>query len=416
MLNLIPVRQRVASEKVDNVAGTVRAGLKALPLSARIRPGMTVAVGVGSRGISSIREVVKTTIEELLTAGAKPFLVPAMGSHGGGAAEGQKEVLEGYGLGEADLGIPIRSSLETIQLGTTTAGMPVYFDAHAAQADAILIVNRIKPHTSFRARHESGLFKILAVGLGKRRGAETIHGWGIEEAIPAAAHVILEKMPVAAAIGIVENGHHEPAHIAVLPAERIADEEPPLLETAMSYLPRIPIGPIDLLIIQEIGKNISGTGMDLNVVGMWRRNGGPIEPPIRRLAVLDLTDESHGNANGIGFADLTTEQLRAKIDWEATYTNCLTALTYSGARLPITLPSDRAVIEAGLLALDPVSARVVYIRNTLDLETFWVSPALLAGVEAHPNLTAIGDAQPVLFDEDGVLCLPTLHAKPATNI
>jgi hypothetical protein len=403
MLSLIPVRQRVATEKVEDVAGAVRAGLKALPLSARVRAGMPVAVGVGSRGISSIREVVKTTVEELLALGAKPFLIPAMGSHGGGTAEGQRAVLEGYGLGAADLGVPIRSSLDTVIIGETATGMPVYFDANAAQADAILIINRIKPHTSFRARHESGLFKIMAVGLGKRRGAETIHGWGIEEAIPAAAQVILEKMPIVAAIGIVENGHHQPAHIAVLPAERIAAEEPPLLETAKSYLPRIPIGPIDLLIIQEIGKDISGTGMDLNVVGMWRRNGGPIDPPIRRLAVLDLTDESHGNANGIGFADLTTERLRAKIDWEATYTNCLTALTYSGARLPITLASDRAVIEAGLLALDPASARIVYIRNTLDLESFWVSPALRAEVEAHSLLTILGEAQPLCFDENGIL-------------
>lgn len=411
MLELIPIRQRVASEKVDDVAGTVRAGLNALPLSARIRPGMSVAVGVGSRGISSIRAVVKTTVEALLALGAKPFLVPAMGSHGGGTAEGQQAVLESYGLGESDLGVPVRSSLETVVIGETADGMPVHFDANAAGADAILITNRIKPHTSFRAPYESGIFKIMAVGLGKRRGAETIHGWGIEEAIPAAAHVILEKMPVVAAIGIVENGHHQPAHIAVLPAERIAAEEPPLLETAKAYLPRIPIGPIDLLIIQEIGKNISGTGMDLNVVGMWRRNGGPIDPPIRRLAVLDLTDESHGNANGIGFADLTTERLRAKIDWEATYTNCLTALTYSGARLPITLPSDRAVIEAGLLALDPATARVVYIRNTLDLETFWVSPALRTDVEAHPLLTVIGDAQPIHFDKNGVLCLPVINQK-----
>ncbi|MBX3000431.1 MAG: hypothetical protein KF893_18045 [Caldilineaceae bacterium] len=412
MLNVIPIRQDVATEKVHDVAGTVRAGLGALPLSARIRPGMKVAVGVGSRGISSIGEVVRVTVEALLALGAKPFLVPAMGSHGGGTAEGQRQVLEGYGLGEADLGIPIRSSLDTVIIGETAAGMPVYFDAHAAQADAILVVNRIKPHTSFRARWESGLFKILAVGLGKQRGAETIHAWGIAEAIPAAARVILARMPVVAGIGIVENGHHEAAHIAVIPAERLEEDEPPLLEIAKSYLPRIPLQPFDLMIVQEIGKNISGTGMDLNIVGMWRRNGGPVDPLIRRLVVLDLTEASHGNATGIGYADLIPARLRDKVDWPATYMNCLTAGNYPGARIPITLPTDQAVIETGLAGFDIETARIVYIRNTLDLEIFWVSPALLAEVEAHPHLTAIGESQPIRFDPNGLLCSPAQNANP----
>ncbi|MEZ4640971.1 MAG: hypothetical protein R2856_39440 [Caldilineaceae bacterium] len=324
-----------------------------------------------------------------------------MGSHGGGTADGQKQVLEGYGLGEADLGVPIRSSLETVVLARTEAGMAVHFDANAAQADAIIVVNRIKPHTSFRSRWESGLFKILAVGLGKQRGAEAIHAAGVEEAIPAAARVILARMPVVAGIGIVENGHHQAARIAVLAAERIEDEEPILLELAKSYLPRVPISPIDLMIVGEIGKDISGTGMDLNIVGMWRRNGGPVDPPIRRLAVLDLTEESHGNATGIGYADLIPERLRAKVDWQATYMNCLTSINYAGAKQPITLADDRAVFEMGMASLDAETARVVYIRNTLDLETFWVSPALLDAVTVSPSLHVIGDAQPVVFDGEG---------------
>lgn len=411
MLSLIPVRQQVASECVDDVAAAVRRGLAELPLQDRIKPGMSVAVAVGSRGISSIREVVCTTVEALLTLGAQPFLVPAMGSHGGGTAEGQKEVLEGYGLGERDLGVPIRSSLETVVLGQTEAGMPVYFDANAAQADAIVAVNRIKPHTSFRCRWESGLFKIIAVGLGKQRGAEAIHAAGIEEAMPAAARLILARMPIIAGIGIVENGYHQAAHVAVLAAERIEDAEPALLETAKAYLPRVPLSPLDLMIVDEIGKNISGTGMDLNIVGMWRRNGGPVDPPIRRLAVLDLSEASHGNATGIGYADLIPEQLRRKVDWQATYMNCLTAGNYAGAKQPVTLPSDQAVFETGLAMLDPETVRVVLIRNTLDLETFWVSPTLLPEVEAHPMLQIVGAAESVHFDAAGNLVRPWAGAQ-----
>jgi hypothetical protein len=411
MIQLAPVRQIVASETIQDVAATVAAGLDALPLAQRVQPGMRVAVGVGSRGISSIREVVKTTVDALLALGAKPFLVPAMGSHGGGTAEGQRSVLEDYGMGEAALGAPIHSSLETIQLGETSAGMPVYFDAHAAQADAIIVINRIKPHTSFRSKWESGLFKILAVGLGKQRGAETIHAWGIEEAMPAAARLILKEMPIMAGIGIVENGHHQAAHIQVIPAGRIEEEEPPLLEIAKHYLPRIPLEPIDLLIVQEMGKNISGTGMDLNIIGMWRRNGGPIEPLIRCLAVLELTEASHGNATGVGYADLIPERLRSRVDWPATYTNCLTSVNYAGARQPITLPTDQDAINAGLASFDPATARVVYIQNTLELETFWVSPALLAEVHEHPLLTQIDEAQPLAFSAEGTLITPRVAIR-----
>jgi hypothetical protein len=411
MLTLIPVRQQVAAECVDDVAAAVRRGLAELPLQDRIQPGMSVVVAVGSRGISSIGEVVSTTVDALLALGAKPFLVPAMGSHGGGTAAGQKEVLEGYGLGEDALGVPIRSSLETVVLGQTEAGMPVYFDANAAKADAIIAVNRIKPHTSFRCRWESGLFKIIAVGLGKQRGAEAIHAAGIEEAMPAAARLILARMPIVAGIGIVENGYHQAAHIAVLAAQEIEEAEPVLLETAKAYLPRVPLSPLDLMIVDEIGKNISGTGMDLNIVGMWRRNGGPVDPPIRRLAVLDLSEASHGNATGIGYADLIPERLRRKVDWQATYMNCLTAGNYAGAKQPITLPSDQAVLETGLAMLDPETARVVFIRNTLDLETFWVSPTLLPEVEAHPMLQVIGGEETVHFDAAGNLVRPWAGAQ-----
>jgi hypothetical protein len=403
MIQIAPIRQAVAAEQIEDVTGAVQAGLAEISLKNLVQPGMRVALAVGSRGISCYREVVTTVVRELLALGARPFLVPAMGSHGGGTAEGQRRVLEAYGLGERDLGVPVLSSLETVQIGETPEGMPVYLDAYAAQADAIIPINRIKAHTAFHHRWESGLFKILAVGLGKEKGAKTIHAWGIHTAMPAAARVIIQKMPVIAGIGIVENGRHLPARIAVLPAADIENEEPRLLELAKALMPGIPLEPLDLLVIQEIGKDISGTGMDVNVVGMWRRNGGPVQPEFRVLAALDLTENSHGNAIGVGYADLITRRLRDKIDLEATAVNCLTSGNFNGGKIPITLATDREVIMAGLQNRDPATARVVIIHNTLDLEIFWASAALLPEVSRQPNLTQIGPLRPLSFDESGAL-------------
>ncbi len=409
---IAPVRQRVTDQQIHDIEAHVRAQLQALPLAQRVRPGMRVAVGVGSRGIACIRAVVTTLVRELQALGAQPFLVPAMGSHGGGTAEGQREVLVGYGLGPDELGVPILSSMETVQVGMTPAGMPVHFDVHAAQADAIVVVNRIKPHTAFRNQWESGLFKMLAVGLGKPKGAATIHGWGIVEAMPAAARVILQTMPVIAGIGIVENGHHRPARIAVLPAEAIEAQEPKLLAEAWRHLPRIPLEPLDVLVLQEIGKDISGTGMDLNVVGMWRRTGGPVEPRFERIVALDLTPNSHGNGVGVGYCDAIPQRLRDKIDIQATYTNCLTAGNFNGAKLPITLPTDRDVLQAVLPAnKEPDAVRLVIARNTLALETLWVSQALLPEVAASDQLHQIGELRPLPFDETGALQMDALWVR-----
>jgi hypothetical protein len=367
---------------------------------------MSVAVGVGSRGISCIYEVVRVTIEELRALGARPFLVPAMGSHGGGTSEGQQAVLKDYGLTPDALGVPIRSSLDTVQIGETPEGMPVYFDANAVQADGIIVVNRIKEHTAFKGRWESGLMKILAIGLGKARGAAQIHDWGLKDAMPAAARTILSRLPVFVGIAIVENGVHQAARIEVLRAERIETEEPALLELARRWTPRIPFEPIDSVVIREMGKEISGTGMDLNVIGMWRRNGGPIVPQIGTVAVLDLTHRSHGNAAGVGHADLISQRLYDKIDLPATYLNCITSNNFAGGKIPITLPTDREVIEASLKGLPPEHARLVLITNTLDLQVVWASESLLEIVAVTPSLEQIGPPQPPRFDSEGSLIPP----------
>ena len=403
MIQLAPVRQSVSEQQVDNVSAAVWNGLNAVALSGRVRPGMRVAVAVGSRGISCYREVVKAVVETLQALGAEPFLVPAMGSHGGGTAEGQHAVLVGYGM--ADLGVPIHSSLEVKQIGET-GGMPIYWDRHAAEADAVIPVNRVKAHTAFRADHESGLCKIMTIGLGKKRGAATLHAHDAATAIPLASQVILKTMPVVAGVAIVENGRHAAAEIAVLPGERIFQEEPRLLQQAKALQPSIPFDDLDLLVVHEMGKNISGTGMDTNIIGMWRRNGGPRDPNFRVLAVLDLTPDSHGNASGVGLADLIPERLRAKIDWHATYTNCLTAGNFAAAKQPVTLASDREVIETGLMGKNAATARVAWIQNTLELETLWLSPALLEEVDKTQTLTQVGKAQEVQFTADGALLPP----------
>jgi Lactate racemase N-terminal domain len=406
-LRVVPFRQQVAAQRVEDVAGTVRAGLRALPLRERVRPGMRIAVGVGSRGISSLYDVVRAVVQELRAQGAEPFLVPAMGSHGGGTAEGQRAVLEGYGLTPDVLGVPILSSMDAVQVGMTDGGMPVYFDTYAARADGIVVVNRIKQHTAFHARWESGLMKILAVGLGKAAGAAEIHNRGIVEAMPATARYLLANLPVIAGIGIVENGLHEPACIEVLAAERIELEEPKLLDLARDLLPRIPgaLFPLDVLVLREIGKDISGTGMDLNLVGMWRRTGGVVEPPIDRLVVLDLTDQSHGNAIGVGYADLIPQRLRDKIDPAATYTNCLSSHNWSGGRIPITLPTDTDVIQAAMAGFAPEQVRMIWLRNTLELATLWVSEAL-ADAACAARLEMLGPARPLTFDPAGTLHWP----------
>ncbi|HXF62275.1 MAG TPA: hypothetical protein VNK95_11705 [Caldilineaceae bacterium] len=418
---IAPVRQHLTTDHIADVPTHVRHELARLPLAERIRPGTSVAVGVGSRGIGCIREVVTTLVDELLALGAQPYLVPAMGSHGGGTAAGQEEVLIGYGLGPAQLGIPIRSSMETTVIGETPSGMPVYWDVNAAQADAVIVVNRIKPHTAFRNRWESGLFKMLSVGFGKAEGAATIHSWGIAEAMPAAARVVLAKKPVVAGIAIVENGQHQPAEIAALAAEEIEAREPELLEHAWRHLPRIPLEPLDLLVLQEIGKDISGTGMDLNVVGMWRRTGGPVQPDFRAITALDLTPNSHGNAVGVGYCDLIPQRLCDKVDWPATYTNCLTAGNFNGGKRPITLPTDRDVIAAALPRAHPDQARMVIARNTLDLGLLWVSTALLSELARYPNLEQIGPPQPLAFDAGGSLTLPeaatvATHEGPSSRL
>jgi hypothetical protein len=405
--SLAPVRQQIPTGTPVDVSREVLNSVSALGLEEKVLPGMRIAVGTGSRGIPCVPQVLQITLEALKGLGADAFIVPAMGSHGGGTAEGQRAVLEGYGIHERSMGVPVFSSMETVVIGETPQGMPVYFDAHAAQADGILVVNRIKEHTAFTAPWGSGILKMLTVGMGKADAAAEIHKRGVTQSIPPAGRVVLEKLPILGGIAIVENGIHQPVKITALLPGDIEATEPGLVKLSRQLTPRIPFDPLDLLVLHQIGKDISGTGMDLNTIGMWRRSGGPVEPQIRMLAALGLTANSHGNAIGVGYADLIPQRLHNEIDLAATYKNCITSQNWAGARIPITLPNDRQVFETALSSIAG-APRLALVHSTLDLEVLWVSEALLGDLPANPDLEQLGALRPLKFGTDGTLVYPQI--------
>ncbi|MBI2873732.1 MAG: DUF2088 domain-containing protein [Firmicutes bacterium] len=386
-----------------------------------LRPGSRVAVTVGSRGIARLPELLRAIVVGIRELEGDPVLVSAMGSHGGGTSEGQRRILAGLGVTPETIGAPVLCGTEVVPLGETPEGVPVYCDRDAAGADAILLCNRIKPHTSFRGPVESGLLKILAVGLGKHPGASAIHRRGPEAlgaAITSAAAAGLARLPVAGGIAILENAYHETAGIVGVPAARIPDVEPGLLQRARGYLPGIPAEELDVLVIWETGKCFSGTGMDTNVIGRMRIHGipEPERPLYRRIVVLRLAPASEGNANGIGLADFTTRRLVEAVDFDATYTNGLTSTFTQRAMIPITMKSDREALEAALETLgfagDAAEAKVGIIRNTLELEDVYLSPSAVAEVMSRSeagipaDFVIHGGFQPLSFDDEGRLQPP----------
>jgi hypothetical protein len=375
-----------------------------------IKPNMKIAVAVGSRGIRHISFIVRTVIDLFRELGAKPFIVPAMASHGGGEAEGQRNVLANYGITEETMGVPINPSMETVELGNAD-GVPIHFSKVALESDFIVPVCRIKPHTDFKGPIESGVFKMLCIGLGKHKGASTIHSAGFAAfptLIPAAGQYVLDHVPVGLAVCVVENSYDEVENVYVIPKERIPAEEPVLLEKAKRLLPRINVDPIDLLIIDQLGKDISGEGMDPNVTGRSPVPGVLFEgtSTIHRIAVLDLTEETHGNATGIGMADLTTIRCFEKVDLQVTYANVLTAGLFQSAKIPVMLENDRQVLAVGLKAATQVpssKARVVHIRDTLHLSEFWVSEIIAKELNNNPQFIVSDDRRPFAFDSEGNL-------------
>jgi hypothetical protein len=396
------VRQKLDAPRVADVAAAVRSELGRLGLERTIRPGDTVALTAGSRGIADLVPILRETIRYLRDAGAAPFIVPAMGSHGGGVAEGQVAVLKGYGVTPENVGAPIRASMEVVEVGRHSMGGPIFLDRIASEADHIGVVARVKPHTGFSGAFESGLIKMMMVGLGKHEGAKEYHrvllrtSW--EPFARATAETLLRVAPIRFGLAVVENARDESARIEAVAPEKFLAREPELLSLARRLAPRLPFAEADLLIIDRIGKDVSGSGADANVIGRkplgdWNDRSGPrAGPRILRIFVRDLSDATRGNAAGIGLADFTTDRLVAKMDYRATVVNCITANHPLAAAIPVHFPSDREAIETALGTIglsDPSGAKVLWIRDTLRTEILAVSDACDA-MQADPALEHLG--------------------------
>ncbi|MDB6153919.1 MAG: hypothetical protein JWL90_2372 [Chthoniobacteraceae bacterium] len=409
---ILRVRQSFPQSAPVDIGTTLDAEFE--KLRGRIRPGARIAVGVGSRGITQLARIVAAVIDQLRKAGAQPFIIPAMGSHGGATPEGQREVLASYGVTEESMGVPIHASLEVRQIGESADGIPVFCSTEALAADGVVLVNRIKPHTDFFGTLGSGLLKMSVIGLGKRTGAIAMHQaamrLGYERVIRGMAAVVLQNAPVLGGVAILENQCQEIARLVVLPRESMETAEDALLLEARSLMPLLPFEEIDLLIVDCIGKNISGAGMDPNVIGrsihgyssMLGRDDRPA-PFIRRIFVRGLTAETHGNAVGIGMADIITTRLVREMNSRITFLNALTALTPQSAKVPIHCETDREAIGLMLDTLGTASPRIVRIADTLSLVEMELSEALWDEMASRPELTAIGKAHDMSFDADGNL-------------
>lgn len=412
------VRQKFAAKRLHDISGTIAAEFKRDDIRQRVKPGQVVAVGCGSRGIANIAEIAKSVIQELRGLGAEPFVFPCMGSHGAATAEGQKKVLESYGITEASTGVPIRASMDTVIVGNLLDGTPVHMDRHAAEADAVVVINRIKPHTAFRGATESGLTKMLAIGIGKIVGAATYHTHGMDTfptLLPAVRDVNIRARNVLFGVGIVENAYDETALIEIVPAEKLAEREPALQALAKSMMPQLYFDEIDVLIIDEMGKNISGAGFDPNITGRNRRAVQWIAKPlVKKIAVLGLTRETMGNATGVGSADVITMRLFRELDVPSTYANIITSCNLDGAGIPIIMNTDREAIALAVktvVRVKPQDCRIVRIRNTLQLSEIQVSAALLNEVRSQPDrFEIVSDLAPLSFDSSGTL--PPLSLTP----
>jgi hypothetical protein len=370
-------------QALDDISGAVAAAMRDV-----VVPRGSIAIGVGSRGIAHIGTFVAAVVREVRARGGDPFIVPAMGSHGASTAQGQVDVLAHLGVTEASAGAPIHATMETVVVATLPNGVPVYVDAIAMRADAIVPVNRVKPHTSFRGEYESGVVKMLAVGFGKQDGARAIHslGWGgMRGNVPAAGAAVIATGKVPFGIAIVENANEEPCRVVALPARDILAREPALLEEAKANLARLPFERIDVLVVDRVGKNISGGGADPNVTGRYPSEFISGGPKVTRLVYLAFTEEADGNGNGVGLADVVTAELAARYDPLSTYLNALTTTAAGNARLPMVMPTADLAIKAALRMcpdLAPEDAVVVRIADTLHLNRMWLSPAAMRALDS----------------------------------
>jgi hypothetical protein len=406
------IRQKIDPPFVPDVPAAVRAEIQKLGLEGRVKRGGRVAVTGGSRGVANIAAIMRTTCDCLKEVGAQPFIVPAMGSHGGATAEGQLRVLARYGITPESMNVPILASMETVEIGRMPWGFPVHVDRHACEADHIVLVNRVKPHTNYRAHVESGLMKMLVIGLGKHQGAILAHrasvDVGLPRAIPEVGRFSLSKLPILFGLATVENVRHQTAKVEAMLPDHLEATETRLLQEAWALFGRIPFEFLHLLIVDEMGKEISGTGMDPNVLGRlyYAPNEEPKSPRYIRIVVRDLTEKTAGNAVGMGLADFTTRRLANKVNFQYTYTNALTGLSPMRSKLPIVFETDRDAIEGALKTIgltEPPDAKVARIRNTLDLEYLYASDALLPEIQERGDLELLSGPHPFAFTAQGDL-------------
>ena len=380
-------------------------------ISRTVKPGMEIAITAGSRGVANVDVITKAIVDFCKEKDAKPFIVPAMGSHGGATPEGQLEVLAGFNITEETMGCPIRSSMETVLLGYSKYGKPVYQDKNAHEADGIILSCRIKPHNAFRGKYESGVLKMLVVGLGKQKGAESVHSDGMDNMarnIPANGRVALENSKILFAIPCVENAYDETALIEAIPTDQIFDREPELLKIAASNMPSILVGEADVLVVNEMGKNYSGTGVDPNISGTWSNDYVSGGLKVKRTCFLDLTDCSHGNANGMGLASVITARMFEKLDLNKIYMNSFTSTVLKSAMMPPVVANDREAIQACIRTanrIDRDHVRMVRIKNTLHIGEIMLSESYYEDVVngKYPGLTAVSEPAELLFDEEGNL-------------
>ena len=405
------VRQLFETAKVEDVAAEVEARLSALNLTEKIKPGDTVAISAGSRGVANIHQVTRAIVQHLQTLGAAPFVVPAMGSHGGGTAEGQQAILEGYGMTEAYLGCPIRASMETVVVCEAEEGFPVHFDKHAWDADHVVVCNRVKPHTNFTGDIESGLMKMMLIGLGKHNGAKiyhrAIHDFSFGQIVRSVAREVLDKCGVIAGVALVENQFDETAKITALAPDDFEEGEKELLIEAKQLMPTIPFDQAHLMAIDQIGKNISGSGMDTNTVGRKYNDHQPGEgetPRIRFISIRGLTEATHGNASGLGLAEFCRSRVIQEADQNITRINCITGGHVTAAMLPLDYESDREIMDVvqQSCGLTPAAQlRFIWIRNTLEVAEFVCSEVYWDEVQQREDLMVLSDVQDLPFDAEG---------------
>jgi len=408
--SMVKVRQVFDAQVVEDIEAKVAEQIKKVGIKDRVKPGAKIAVGVGSRGIANIGRITKALVDNLKELGANPIIVPAMGSHGGSTAEGQRAVLATYNITEETMGVPVKSSMEVVEIARLDNGYPVYLDKTAYECDAIIPVNRVKPHTDYKGDHESGLMKMLSIGLGKHKGAAKIHTQGFNSfsrLIPALGQEIINYSKVIFGLAILENAYDETADIVSVAAENIYQEEIQLLARAKAMMPKLLMSSIDVLIVNEIGKNISGNGMDPNITGR-NTSGEPgfPAPPIKKIVVLGLTEETHGNACGLGTADITTLRVVNGIDFTYTFNNVITSTELGGGKIPVFANTDKEAIAVAVRCcnlVEPPDVKIVRINNTLELNEIEVSLPVLEELRGRPDIEIVSEPYPMVFDQEGYL-------------